>query len=406
MEPVEENERILISAMIENKNELPFHLWFSLPSEEKDNITNLCDPFVIATIFYGMKNANEIMVHGQVSPTLLRNLEEFQAVWMSWEPKKYKKIDIKATIEVEPEHYAPTNNSIMAFSGGLDSCFTAFQHKKDFCGRLKCNITSAIMVHGFDIPLFDKEGFKRAFEKSKVILDDINVKLIPMATNFRDLRDYWSHAHAGGLGASLSLFQKSFENGVIAGSFSYNSLDLNIGWGSNPLTDLFLSSERFKIINDGSRYDRVEKLKYLSENWPFALDYLRVCWKGEQLDRNCCKCEKCIRNILCFYALGKKLPSSFEHDITPKQIENVIVPDLAILFEYRCCLTAAKSRGINEPWVKALEKGIRKNEMRLNGKGLLWRKIKNKLAVRTRLKKFYNNNLCGKSLEIYEGAIK
>ncbi|MEN6384983.1 MAG: hypothetical protein ABFD79_07265 [Phycisphaerales bacterium] len=406
IEPFEENNELVVSAMIENDGSKPFQLWFKIPAEHKNELTRSCDPFVIALIFHGMKNANTMIVHGQVSPSLLQNLEEFQAIWVNWDPVKYKKIEIKAMEEKEADDLTDSNKAIMAFSGGLDSCFTAFQHKKDFCGRLKRNITSAILIHGFDIPLSDKEVFNQCLEKGKIILKDLNIELIPMATNFRDLKDYWSHAHAGGLAASLSLFQKGYESGIIAASFSYSSLDLNIGWGSNPVSDLFLSSKNFKIINDGSRYERIDKLKYLNDNWPQVLDNLRVCWSGTQLDRNCCKCEKCIRNIICLYALGKKLPKSFEFDITGKQIENVIIPDHAVLFEYKCALAEAKKRGNREPWVKSLERSIRLNTQRLDGKKFIWKQIKSKIAIRTRMRSFYNNYLAGKNLENYEGAIK
>jgi hypothetical protein len=405
IEPFVENDEVIVSAMMESVSGKPFQLWFKLPVKHKQELTNLCDPFVIASIFYGMKNSSTMMVHGQVSPSLLQNLEEFQAIWVNWDPVKYKKIEIKAETEKEPSEPVESDKSIMAFSGGLDSCFTAFQHKKDFAGRLRRNITTGIIIHGFDIPLADKTTFDQCVDKGRKILDYINIELIPMATNFRDLKDHWSHAHAGGLAASLSLFQKGFENGVIAASFSYSSLDLNIGWGSNPVSDLFLSSRSFKIINDGSRYERIDKLKYLTDNWPDILDYLRVCWRGTKLDRNCCKCEKCIRNIICFYALGKKLPKSFEYDITPKQIENVIVPDQAVLFEYKCALAVAKAKGTRAPWVKSLERCIRLNSQRLEGKNFSWKKVRSRIALRTRIKNFYNNYLWRKNLDV-EGALK
>jgi hypothetical protein len=406
IEPFQQEDNLIVSAMIEYDNGKPLQLWFKVPVQHKNELTKMSDPFVIASIFYGMKNSSTMIVHGQVSPSLLQNLEEFQAIWVNWDPIKYKKIEIKAMTEKEPEDSVESDKAIMAFSGGLDSCFTAFQHKKDFAGRLRRNITTGIIIHGFDIPLSDKSTFDMCVDKGRSILKDINMELIPMATNFRDLKDYWSHAHAGGLAASLALFQNGYESGVIAASFSYSALDLNIGWGSNPVSDLFLSSKRFKIINDGSRYERVDKLKYLSDSWPEVLDYLRVCWRGTKLDRNCCKCEKCIRNIICFYALGKKLPKSFEFDITGKQIENVIVPDHAVLFEYKYALATAKKKGIHEPWVKSLERCISLNKQRLDGKKFLWKKIRNKIALRTRLRNFYNNYLRGKSVDIYEGVIK
>jgi hypothetical protein len=211
-----------------------------------------------------------------------------------------------------------------------------------------------------------------------------------MATNFRDMGDYWPDAHAAGIAASLMLLGNGFRYGIIASSFSYNALNLNIPWGSNPLTDALLSSDSFSIINDGSMFDRTDKLEHIAD-WSDALDNMRVCWEGENLDGNCCKCEKCIRNILNFRVLGMDLPQSFKNDITDSQIETVPVPDLAILFEYKCMLAVAKKRNIDLPWVKSLEKCIQRNEQLLNNKGL-WKKVRKKIALRSRLRKFYKSH--------------
>lgn len=405
LEPVEENGKINLSAMIEQNGQKPFCLWFSVPAERRDDLNKTAEAFTAAAIFHAMKTSTKLIVHGQVSPSLLRNLEEFQAVWINWLPDKYSKIEITATNESEPNYHGKPDKAIMAFSGGLDSCFTAYRHKTGNCGRQKRNITAGVMVHGFDIPLNDKDTFNSAAEKAKKIVNSIDIDLIPIATNFRDMGDNWDIVHEAGVAASLMLFEKSFKSGIIASSFSYDSFNLNIPWGSNPLTDSFLSSSRFEIINDGSMFNRTHKLELLA-NWPQALEYMRVCWEGKKLDTNCCKCEKCVRDILSFYALGMKPSKCFEHDITEQQIETVHVPDLAILFEYKCMLSAARQRGITEPWVKSLEKCIRQNELRLNGTGISWKKIRTKLAVRTRLRKILNSQLYGENVKVYEGAVK
>jgi len=227
--------------------------------------------------------------------------------------------------------------------------------------------------------------------------------LIAIATNFREMKGDWHIVHAAGIAAVLSLFSRRYKYGIIASSFSYDSFNLNIPWGSNPLTDNLLSSKNFEIINDGSGYNRTDKLELLI-NWQQAMDNMRVCWQGEKLDSNCCRCEKCIRIITSFYALGIRPAKCFPVNITSEQLENVIVPDLAILFEYRCMLWKAEEKGIDAPWVKALEKCIKRNEQRLGGKGLLLKKIRKKAAVRTRLRKLYNS--LNETVNVCEGAIK
>lgn len=404
IEPIEENDKIIISAMIQS-GEKSFNLWFRAPVEYKYHLTEMSDSFVMAAIFFGMENSEKMIVHGQVSPSLLRNLEEFQGAWVNWLPNIYKIIEISATSEKEADNLNNENEAIMAFSGGLDSCFTALRHKNGNCGRQRRNIKAGVMIHGFDIPVEDNETFRNAEEKARKTVNSIKMDLIPIATNFRDMGGNWNIVHEAGIAASLAIFGKRFRCGVIASSFSYDSFNLNIPWGSNPLTDSLLSSESFEIFNDGSMYNRTDKLEYLLK-WPEAMEYMRVCWKGEKLDRNCCKCEKCIRNILSFYSVGDKPAKCFPLEITKGQIENVFVPDLAILFEYRCMLWAARKRGINESWVKSLEICIKRNEKRLEGKGITIEKIRKKAAIRTRLKRIMNINSSNRNAKNFEGALK
>ncbi|HBG28285.1 MAG: hypothetical protein A2Y10_03225 [Planctomycetes bacterium GWF2_41_51] len=405
IESIEESGKIITSAMIETGRGKSFHLWFSVPIERKDDLTEMSDPFVIASIFYAMGNSDRMIVHGQVSPSLLKNLEEFQGAWINWSPQKYKKIEISAANESEADDVNKTDKAIMAFSGGLDSCFTAYRHKNETCGRQKRNITAGVMVHGFDISLKDEETFRSAAEKSRKIINSVGMQLIPITTNFRDIGDDWNIVHEAGIAASLALFGNGFRCGVISSSFSYDSFNLNIPWGSNPLTDSLLSSSSFEIFNDGSMFNRTDKLELLTK-WPQAMEYMRVCWKGEKLDRNCCECEKCIRNILSFYAIGIKPAKCFPLDITKQQIENIYVPDLAILFEYRCMLWAARKRMIKDKWVNSLEICIKKNEKRLNGRGINWDIIRKNIAIRTRVRNFFNGYSFSKNANILEGALK
>lgn len=43
------------------------------------------------------------------------------------------------------------------------------------------------MVHGFDIPLKEKETFENAAQRSQIMLSSLDVEMIPIATNFRQV---------------------------------------------------------------------------------------------------------------------------------------------------------------------------------------------------------------------------
>jgi hypothetical protein len=97
-------------------------------------------------------------------------------------------------------------------------------------------------------------------------------------------------------------------------------------------------------------------------HWPEALQSLRVCWQGTQKDRNCGRCEKCVRTILNFRILGVGLPECFEEDITDEQIRNIQVTS-GPLTEMERVLAAAKAAGISDSWVEALETCIQRNQL-------------------------------------------
>ncbi len=371
---VETEGQILIHVVVENQGQQRSNLWYRLGAEHRRLFTKTSDPFVVAMIFNAMRKSTDLYVHGQVSPSLLRNLEEFQAVWNCWLPNRYTKIEINADIEQEQPKTNRSENAVMAFSGGVDSCFTAWRHHNGSCGRIRRNLQAAMMIHGFDIPLEEKNVFERAAENSQKILAPLGITLIPVATNFRDLDDYWNDAHIAGLTSCLMLLQEDYEIGLIASSPPYNNISIAPPWGSNPITDRLLSNNTFEIIHDGAAFTRAEKIRAIS-NWPQALRYLRVCWEGEQKDRNCCRCEKCIRTILNFRVIGLDLPACFEQDVTGSQIAAVRGLNKQHIFDYKKILSSAKAAGICDSWVAALEKCIKQNEHIVSGSRNLPRKI-------------------------------
>ncbi|MDZ7961989.1 MAG: hypothetical protein RMY34_29650 [Aulosira sp. DedQUE10] len=357
-ERVKINDSITVSATIEIPNQERNSLWYRVQAEHSSLLTQSCDSFVVGIIFMAMSQATDVLVHGEVSPSLLQNLEEFQAVWSCWRPNHYQQVEI--TVDIEREHSVVNRpeRAISAFSGGLDSCFTAFRHSRGKCGRSQRPLQAGLMVHGFDIPLIEQESFDRAVQKSKLTLASLGLELIPMATNFRDFKQNWEDTHGIAVASCLMLLQGGYSIGLIPSSDPYHAVDLSWGWGSNPLTDPLLSSSTFPIIHDGGAFSRPAKLMRIVE-WPEALQNLRVCWEGKRKDRNCGYCEKCVQAILTFRVLELGLPPCFENDVTNQEIARVLKKYL--LIEYAPILAIAKDRSISDSWVTVLEEFVNTN---------------------------------------------
>jgi hypothetical protein len=340
-EIVQNDGQLTTGFSLEEPGEIRKVFWYRLPASYQPALAQGCDPFVLAVLFTAMRTPANLVVHGPVSPSLLHNLEEYQAVWVQWFPRHYARIEIQAGTEQE-QPKAPTNAAVCGFSGGLDSSFTVYRHRTQNLGHAQQNLTSAIFIHGFDISLSRVEAYNRAADRAKAMLDSLGVEMIPMAMNLKQLGDDWEHSHAAALASCLMLLQGGFSAGLIASSYPYSAIQP--GWGSNPITDWLLSSASFPIIHDGAAFTRFDKVRVISQ-WPAALQYLRVCLRGKERDKNCCRCRKCVRAILYFRFVGRGLPPSFEQDVSDLQLLTINYPSQSGIIILQEMLAAARASG-------------------------------------------------------------
>jgi hypothetical protein len=355
MPPASRDGLSRLEAELRRSESNPLRLWFDVPAASGSRVTDRADPFVLAFAFPMMQARRPVHVRGRVSPSLLAHLDEFMAVWQAWRPDRYQVVDLTAESEVEGPAGSGTG-AIQAFSGGLDSCYTAWHHHRKDRRRRAFEVRAGLFVHGFDIPLDAGAAFAGARRGNERMLGSLGMECIPIATNFRELPAEWGEAHGTALAAALALFQESFGAGLIASTFPY---DLSgIRWGSTPFTDRLLSSDRFAIVSDGADADRLAKAKAIAA-WPEAMEHLRVCWQGAQPDRNCCVCEKCLRTLLTFRIAGVPRPASFAQDATDDQVRALRLPQPGA-FEALCrLLDQAETAGFRGcRWFAALETAV------------------------------------------------
>lgn len=342
----------------------PDRLWYRIDTRHADYLTDTMDPFVLATLFLAMREGESLHAEGAVTATLLQNLEEFQAAWCQWRPERYTPVALSADQVVVDREGPDRRSALQSFSGGVDSAFSTIRHVKNAAGRGSYDLTGAVMVHGFDIPLDEPESYQALYARSVPLLQGVGVELLPVTTNFRQLwhsdLSYWEDAFGTGVTSVLTLFSGRFEHGVIASSEPYGSLVLP--WGSNPVTDWLLSGGRITMHHDAAGVERSDKVAALSQLWPDGANNLRVCWQGAQKDRNCCRCEKCIRTILNFKVSGSPLPDAFPHDVTPDQIRSLRGLAEAHINPLRQILDTARRREVTADWVDALAECIAANE--------------------------------------------
>ena len=358
----EEDDNFIIKTALINFNDITEEIYVKLPISEKKYITDLLDPFVIMSIYKMMRVGGDCHVKGKVSKSLLDNLENFCNCWIVWRPDLYKPIKIIADEEADDIPKKLNNDAITCFSGGLDACFTVYSHYKKLAGRNNKNIKKAIMIHGADIPLKNKEEFNIAFSSSKNILDDINIPLVPVESNYRKYGHYWEMEYISLFISILTLYSKNYSNAILS---SGQSIDFNFMYlySSNPISDEYLGSNNFKIINYGKVYTRTEKANIVKK-WEKALNYIRVCWEGEDKSKNCRICEKCQRTILNFKVCGKDYVPAINNEI---QLDKFILKNTAAINAYKEILEYNKKTNyLDENTISKINDLIKRSEDKIN----------------------------------------
>ena len=346
----------LIKQITASGESIEKQLWFLYPAEvpmpEDDN----CDAYLLAALLPAMQVKADISVRGTVSSELLANLNELQYVWKRWCPEQYALIDIK--VEQVRDNEIRADGAVAAFSGGADAQFTTYRHAMKQAGYSTQTIRAGVLVHGFDIPLSDLEGFAGAESLAAKALADLGLDLFSVTSNVRELWDInWEHHCGTALAAVLSGLSSYAGAGLIGSSDPYG--ELYEPWGSHPITDPLMSSGVFKIIHDGAGFGRAEKVEVIAK-WPKGMQNLRVCWQGSERDRNCGVCEKCVRTRLNFLVAGSTNPECFSTPLTAKHIKNIKLSNESIAKEWQGLLDEMVAREVDSKWIRQVKKVLKR----------------------------------------------
>ncbi len=317
------------------------------------------DPFVLASMFAVMRAGSDLHVVGPVSASLLQNLADWQDAWKLWN-HDYVPVSISAD-EVVPATRTGHGGVVCAFSGGLDSAYTAHRHlRPDGRAGVRPRMSAAMLVHGADIPLSDERAFDSARGRAEKMLAGEGVPLVAMRTNIRVLLPDWHNEHGAAIAACLTALAPKYDLALLPSSDDY--AHLHWPWGTHPATDHLMSTGGMAIRTDGAGASRTQKAAAVA-TWPEAARWLRVCWQGAERDRNCGRCEKCVRTILNFRAAGVALPDCFDSDVSNTAIASIRLDD-ADRVEMEYILRHCEVTGVSGTWVTALRRAVRRSGLR------------------------------------------
>jgi hypothetical protein len=177
----------------------------------------------------------------------------------------------------------------------------------------------------------NRENSETAISYFSKFAENVGATLIPIITNIRHLDDddvlFFRTFHGAALSSVAHIFLDRIDVALIASGSGVEDLG---PIGSHPLIDSNYSSSRLRIIHDGVRFNRLEKVRLIS-SYPEELKTLCSCFDAfrDPGDLNCGKCEKCLRTMTELYVVGKlsECPT-YPHDELTAEMLEVLVPDV------------------------------------------------------------------------------
>jgi hypothetical protein len=308
----------------------------------------------VALVFFAMRHRADLHIDDRVSRSLLRNLEEFVAVWSLWRPDLYRRIRLSAREEsgdAPAEHVA--GEAIAAFSGGVDASFTFYRHAQGLAGRWTKKVKAAALIYGLvDIPLGQDEAYEVLASRAQATLASLDIPLVRIKTNsVQELCTNWGMEFGTYVAAALMHWQRDVSAALIGSDEDY--ANVVFPWGGNPITYPMLSTDSFRVMYDGAGTNRTQKVGVIAA-WETGTETLRVCWQSAS-PRNCGRCEKCMRTKLNYLASRKPIPSSLPGGVPLSSVLRMkaLAPaNLALLRELH---QEAKANGVEGAWVGALK---------------------------------------------------
>jgi hypothetical protein len=257
------------SARVEGLSGGDAELWFDIEPRHAGLLTHRADPWTLALLFAAMRSGSPLVVTGEVSRELLRNLEALEQVWRLWAPDRYRPVPLVAASEataVRPESAA--GRAVMAFAGGLDECYSAWRHTRVPAGRRRLDLVAGLLVLGLgEAPEAGESDETGAIDHVRALCDDLGLDLWTMRTNARRFAPIWDHAYGAVLASCLHWYSGGVSAGMLAATGSLSHL--NVHCGSHPLTDPLLGSDRLRVVHDGAEQDFVAKARVVAA-WPEA----------------------------------------------------------------------------------------------------------------------------------------
>lgn len=262
------------------------------------------DAALATCLMPAMRHGGSLEMEDPVSPRVLRNQREYQAIQRAWsydwtyDEEPLLEVEVKAPAAA-PSSSSPTGRVATFFSGGVDSFAAILAHPE---------VTDLIFVRGLDIlPRMDhQEGLADHVEASlRDAAAELGKPLHVVETNVRELSDplvRWESYSACPLVAVAHFFAPLFDRVLIAGDTDYETQPLMT---VALLVNHLWSSEGLEMVDWGGRLNREQRTEMIARH-PVARRTLRTCWENPDGAYNCGRCRKCLLTMVSLEVIGAR----------------------------------------------------------------------------------------------------
>jgi hypothetical protein len=276
-----------ISARVRRGDNEHLRLWWRFP--ERFTPAHLDgSPFLAGALLWAMRHREDVTVDAPVSGRLLASAEGIVAVYRSLFPDQVGEISIAAPTANPPPS---TDATGCFFSRGVDSWYGALTALED-------DPQSPPLTHlVFSPDFFPVDQWPRRVLKAKsaATVDAAlrtGCRVVQVETNLK--RDFGG-AQLSSTALALGLSRVLIGSGAMHGEI--------VPAGTHPALDHRFSTERTQVVHygDANRLDKVARIARSRD----AMETLHVCRANSATDdRNCGRCEKCLRTMLELHVAG------------------------------------------------------------------------------------------------------
>jgi hypothetical protein len=254
---------------------------------------------VWALLPLAMERGSDLHINRPVDPQVAANAEQVSRIWEMWTPARYRSVKVsgQGAWSRTPALRRP---QVQLFSGGIDSTFSILQNRDANPGGYVATVCG--------VDRTDDSNFEPLMVKTEPLVQALGYNRIAIRTNVQ--REPTAFTHAFTLAASMFLLSDLFEQGTLAADSTHAEGMLWFPWGSNRVTNPFLTGSDFSVQTVRAEARRTQKIASIVAA---GIDprWLSFCRKRGVMPENCGRCDKCSRTKVMFLAATGSIPEIF-----------------------------------------------------------------------------------------------